>query len=182
MQRRRAPAAYPILNASTDSDIESALQQLVRRGAGALLVGSACVLGTANREHLVALAAHHSFRRFMNGANSPVAGGLMSYGIQHPRCVSPVRLLCRPDSQGRETGRHAGYALHQIRVCDQPEDRQNARHRNPAHASRLCRRGDRMIGGGVHHAARRRGRLAVRRARAAAGPGAADRCAHEPDH
>ena len=57
-------------------------------------------------------------------------GGLMSYGRDH-RCISPGRHLHRPNPQGREARRSAGRAADQVRVGDQPQDRQGARPRVP---------------------------------------------------
>jgi hypothetical protein len=45
--------------------------------------------------------------------------------------LSPGRHLCRADSQGREARRPAGDAVHQIRLRDQPQDREGTR---PRHA------------------------------------------------
>ena len=48
------------------------------------------------------MPAIYPFREFA------AAGGLMSYGDEHCRDVSPGRRLYRPHSQGREAGRSAG--------------------------------------------------------------------------
>src|SRR5258708_31785033 len=52
--------------------------------------------------------------------------------------------LRRPDPQRREGGRLAGAGADQIRVGDQPQDRQDARPRSATLAARPRRRGDRM--------------------------------------
>src|SRR5260221_8445961 len=52
--------------------------------------------------------------------------------------------LCRSHTQGREAGRPAGAGAEQVRVGDQPQDREGARPRRAADAARTRRRGDRM--------------------------------------
>src|SRR5215831_12854174 len=52
--------------------------------------------------------------------------------------------LCRPHPQGPEAGRSAGAGADEIRVDDQPQDRQGARPRSAADAARPRRRGNRM--------------------------------------
>src|SRR5262249_11751047 len=63
---------------------------------------------------------------------------------QHYGRVSPSWHLRRPDSQGRETRRPAGFAADQVRAGNQPEDRQGARPNNSAECTSHCRRGDRV--------------------------------------
>ena len=119
------------------------LQRWSQRGAGALLVGGRRIHVLPART-LVALAARHALPAIYRLREFAVAGGLMSYGNQHHRRLSPGRRLRRADSQGREAGRPAGHAVHQVRVRHQPQDRQDARPGIPSAASRHRRRGDRM--------------------------------------
>src|SRR5262249_33673360 len=58
--------------------------------------------------------------------------------------VSPGRHLLRPHSQGRQTGRSAGAAAHEVRAGHQSCDCEGARPRYSADAARPRRRGDRM--------------------------------------
>ncbi|HVD83932.1 MAG TPA: ABC transporter substrate-binding protein [Bradyrhizobium sp.] len=60
-------------------DIEPAFATLVQRRAGALLAGSGPFL-SANRERLIALAAHHRLPASYSLREFVTAGGLMSYG------------------------------------------------------------------------------------------------------
>src|SRR5262249_54292148 len=52
--------------------------------------------------------------------------------------------LCRPNSQGRETSRHAHHPTDQVRAGPQLADGADDRHCRPAQPSSAGRRGDRM--------------------------------------
>jgi putative tryptophan/tyrosine transport system substrate-binding protein len=129
-----------ILDVSSDPEIETAFATFVQRGAGALLVGSGPFL-FSNSERVVALAARHAIPAIYALREPVVASGLMSYGTQPERCLSTSRHLRRADSQGREAGRPAGHAIHPIRIGAQPQDRQDARPRNPRQSARARQRG-----------------------------------------
>src|SRR5262245_22971455 len=64
--------------------------------------------------------------------------------VRSDRPIPTRRDLRRPHPQGREACRPAGASTDQVRVDDQPQDRQGARPRSPADAARPRRRGDRM--------------------------------------
>jgi putative tryptophan/tyrosine transport system substrate-binding protein len=68
-----------LLTVSTESEFDSALGTLARRGRSALLVGSD-VLYFVRREQLAALAAQHALPAIYDRREFAVAGGLMSYG------------------------------------------------------------------------------------------------------
>jgi putative tryptophan/tyrosine transport system substrate-binding protein len=68
-----------VLNASTKSEIDMALAPLAQRGTTALLVGADTVF-FENREHIAALARHHSIPAIYDRREYAMAGGLMSYG------------------------------------------------------------------------------------------------------
>ena len=77
---------------------------------------------------------------------SPVRSGRWAYELwpEHQLDVSPSRRICWTNSQGRESGGSAGRAADQVRVGDQPQDREGARPHRAAHAASSRRRGDRI--------------------------------------
>jgi putative ABC transport system substrate-binding protein len=68
-----------VLKASSRADFDSAFSALVRQRAGALAV-SADPFFISERDHLVALAAHHAVPAIYYAREFVEAGGLMSYG------------------------------------------------------------------------------------------------------
>jgi putative ABC transport system substrate-binding protein len=68
-----------ILNATTDSDIETVFPKIVEQRAGALLVGAGPFLNS-HRDRIIALAARHSLPAIYIQREFVLAGGLMSYG------------------------------------------------------------------------------------------------------
>jgi putative tryptophan/tyrosine transport system substrate-binding protein len=68
-----------IVTASREGEIGTAFGDVVKHGAGALLVAPDPFF-FARREHLVALAAHHAVPAIYFAREFPEAGGLMSYG------------------------------------------------------------------------------------------------------
>jgi putative ABC transport system substrate-binding protein len=68
-----------VLNIRSASDIEVALSTLFERGAGALIVGVSPFL-TANRDKILALAAHYVIPTIYPFREYALSGGLMSYG------------------------------------------------------------------------------------------------------
>jgi putative tryptophan/tyrosine transport system substrate-binding protein len=86
-QLRDTQAAAPaigrhihILRASTDREIDTAFESIAQQRIPALVVASDAFFIT-RREKLVALAAHYGVPAMYNIREYPVAGGLMSYGI-----------------------------------------------------------------------------------------------------
>ncbi|MEX2035777.1 MAG: ABC transporter substrate-binding protein [Xanthobacteraceae bacterium] len=69
-----------LFNASNASEIDAAFAEIVRRRAGALLVGDDPVFITRHQQ-LVALAARHRLPTIYYIREFAVAGGLMTYGI-----------------------------------------------------------------------------------------------------
>ena len=115
-----------VLNASTGREIDTVFATLAQKPVDALLVGPDPFFNN-RREQLVALAALPS-----DACDLPLARVRRSrrpdeLRNEHYRRISPGRRLRRPDSQGREARRPAGHAVDQVRVRDQPQDRQGTR-------------------------------------------------------
>ena len=109
-QRRHRAATHCSVKSATYGDIEAAFATSCRAR-----VPAHCSLGSGpffltQRGQLVALAARHALPAIYDQREQVEAGGLMSYGTSHDRCLSPSRHLRRPDSQGREAGRPAGHS------------------------------------------------------------------------
>ena len=124
-------------------EIERAVTAFARGSNGGLIV-TASALAIVHRDLIITLAARHrlpavySYRFFVTG------GGLISYGPDIDRPVPARGRLRRSHPQGREAGRPAGAGADQVRVGDQPQDREGARPRCAADAARPRRRGDRV--------------------------------------
>jgi putative ABC transport system substrate-binding protein len=69
----------PILNASTESEIDAAFATLIQLHAGGLVSGSDPFF-TSRREQLVALAARHEVPAIYQWREFTASGGLISYG------------------------------------------------------------------------------------------------------
>jgi putative ABC transport system substrate-binding protein len=69
-----------VVNASTESDFETAIANVVQQGAGALFVG-ADPLFTDRRDKLIAVIARYAIPAIYSFREFTAAGGLMSYGI-----------------------------------------------------------------------------------------------------
>jgi putative tryptophan/tyrosine transport system substrate-binding protein len=96
-----------VLNASSQSEIDTAFTTLVEQRAGALLVtGEPLFFGTA-RDQLIALAARHAVPTIYQFRQLAEAGGLMSYGTS------------LADAQ-RISGVYAGRILRGERPADLP--------------------------------------------------------------
>jgi putative tryptophan/tyrosine transport system substrate-binding protein len=68
-----------VLKVNRDGELESAFDVMVRRGAGALLVGGSAFL-SSHRAKIIALAARHALPAMYFQREAVVDGGLMSYG------------------------------------------------------------------------------------------------------
>jgi len=86
-QLRDTQAAAPaiglqlhMLRASTDREIDTAFESIAQDRITALVVASDAFFIT-RRDKIVALAAHHAVPAMYNVREYPLAGGLMSYGI-----------------------------------------------------------------------------------------------------
>jgi putative tryptophan/tyrosine transport system substrate-binding protein len=132
-----------VLHASSERDFDTVFATLSQLRAGGLVIIADPFLQSRS-EQLAALALRHALPAIAQLREFVAAGGAMSYGGSIREQLRPGRPLHRPDSQGRETGRPAGPAVHQSRADHQPQDRQGARPHRPARAGRQRRRADRM--------------------------------------
>ncbi len=96
-----------VLDASTESEIDTAFGNLIELRAGALIVSVDPFLNN-QRAQIVALAARHAVPAIYGVREFATAGGLMSYGNDLADAYRQVRHLRRQNSQGRETGRLTG--------------------------------------------------------------------------
>jgi putative tryptophan/tyrosine transport system substrate-binding protein len=87
---KEAPAAaralgiqIPVLNASTEHDLDEAFASLGKLDAGGLVVPAEPFF-ESQRERIVSLAARHAVPMISNLREYVVAGGLMSYGPSLP--------------------------------------------------------------------------------------------------
>jgi putative tryptophan/tyrosine transport system substrate-binding protein len=72
-----------ILDVSSERDIETAIEALVQRGAGALFVGVGAFMNS-HRERLVTLMARHVLPASYGQREAVAAGGVMSYASSIP--------------------------------------------------------------------------------------------------
>ncbi len=108
------------------------------------LVVSNDIFTVRHRERIISLAARNRVRAIYPFRFFAIDGGLIAYGTdladlfrRSATCVD--RIL-----KGEHPRQIAGPVSRQIRADHQPEDRQGARPRRSAHASRPRRRGDRI--------------------------------------
>ena len=95
-----------ILSVASETEIDSAFADLVKRGTVALLIGGDAFLNS-RREQLVALAARHAVPTIYSLSEAATAGGLISYG--------PSRKAVY-----RQAGAYAGKILNGTKPADLP--------------------------------------------------------------
>ena len=135
--------ATHVVSAGTELDLVSAFTTLAGRQVGALIVcGDAFFARAATG--IAALAARHVIPAIMGTRDFVEVGGTHGLRGGPDTGVPPERHLRGPHPQGREAGRLARHAAHEVRAPHQPQDRQGHRPRLSRHAARPRRRGDRM--------------------------------------
>jgi putative tryptophan/tyrosine transport system substrate-binding protein len=132
------------LDARTADEFDTVFATVARDPAGALLLTDE-VLFNNRADQLVALAARYAVPVIYTFREFTAAGGLISYAsnlaeMNRQAGTYTARILSR-----REAGRSARVAADQVRVGDQPQDRDGPRPGRTAVAARHCRRGDRMM-------------------------------------
>ena len=80
---RALGVAVPVLNASTDHELDEAFASLARLGAGGLVVPGEPFFDS-QRDRIVALAGRYAVAAIYNFREYVMAGGLMSYGTSLP--------------------------------------------------------------------------------------------------
>ena len=149
IQQMREPArslglSLDVLEASTEGELDTAFASTVQRGVGALLVAQE---PSYNRwhEHIVALAARHKMPSMYASRIYAVAGGLMTYDASVPDSMRQVGVYVGRILKGEKPADLPVQAPTKVRVSHKSQDRQGARPRSAADASRPRRRGDRMM-------------------------------------
>ena len=132
-----------VLNASTPDEIDTAFVTLRQRRAGALLVSGDPYL-TIRRQQIVALAARDAIPAMYFNREFVADGGLMSYGNDVADGYRRAALYVGRILKGEKPADLPVDQADQVRVRDQPENRQDARPRCASRALRTRRRGDRM--------------------------------------
>ena len=95
-----------ILKAGSESEIDAAFEALVRRGAGALVIGTDPFFDS-HLDRLVALTARHAVPAIYTFRAFPTAGGLISYGPSF-------------EAAYRQVGVYAGKILKGAKPADLP--------------------------------------------------------------
>jgi putative ABC transport system substrate-binding protein len=122
-----------VVNARTDSDLETAFATFSQQHVGAVLVSNS-TLYNRHIEHLAALAAHHALPAIYPYREHALAGGLMSYGSS----VGYFHRQAGIHSQRRQAGRPPRAAGHKNRDGHQSQGRQGAWPHHPGNAAGHC--------------------------------------------
>jgi ABC transporter substrate binding protein len=130
-------------NVRDAAEIERAVTAFARSPNGGLIVTGSGLAG-AHRDLIITLAARHKLPAVYYARYFVIDGGLISYGPDIVDLYRRAAGLRRPHPQGREAGGPAGASTDQVRISDQPQDRQGAWPRRAADAARDRRRGDRI--------------------------------------
>jgi putative tryptophan/tyrosine transport system substrate-binding protein len=78
-RKRQLELKLPVLNASSENDIDAAFSSFVQQRVNAIFVGADAYF-LSRRDQLVGLATRHAMPAIYHLRDMAVAGGLMSYG------------------------------------------------------------------------------------------------------
>ena len=124
-----------VLNASTLDELDTAFATAAQRRVGALLV-DVDVLFNRRRDQIVALAARYGIPANYATRAFAEVGGLMSYGDDRLESVRHSGIYVGRILKGEKPADLPVHAADQVRVGDQPQDRQGAWPRHPAITAR----------------------------------------------
>jgi len=124
-----------VLHVSSERDIDGLFATLVQRRASAFLTVSD-PLFTSRRQQIAVLAANHKIPAIYHVRDFTAAGGLMSYAPNIYDVFRQAGVYTGRILKGEKARRPAGGAANQVRVRDQPQDRQGARLEDSADAAR----------------------------------------------
>jgi putative tryptophan/tyrosine transport system substrate-binding protein len=125
--------------ASTSREIDAAFASFDRPHA--LFVGGDGFF-VSRRMQLTSLANRHALPAIFSPRDFAEAGGLITYGSDISRQLSPSGSVQWPHSQRRQAGRLTGGAIGQVRTGHQPPDCQDAGHHRAGNVACQRRRGD----------------------------------------
>ena len=132
-----------VLHASTDRDFDPAFASLTQLRADALVISNDALLNT-HSERLAALALRHAVPTISGLRDFAAAGGLMSYGTSIVDAYRLVGVYTGRILKGEKPADLPVMQADQVRVRDQPQDRQGARPHHPGNAVGHRRRGHSM--------------------------------------
>ena len=127
-----------VLNASTESDLDTVFAKLNQLGAGALIIAHD-VFFNAQARQLGCLTLRNKLPAIYTLSEFAASGGLISYGASRADALASSRRLCRTDSEGREAFRASGHSANHVRIRDQSQNRQGAWRFCSLAAYRKCR-------------------------------------------
>jgi hypothetical protein len=132
-----------VLYANVDSEIETAFATMAQNQVEALLIAPDEFF-TSHLRQLAAMSLRYRIPASYPISEFAKAGGLVSYGPDFANAYHETGVYTGRVVKG-EARRASGGTADQIRICNQPEDRQNARPDHPTTSITACRRGDRII-------------------------------------